>query len=57
MDDDDIKQEADGTFTIDMDLDGVEPIRGIPTRGLADHIAKQMWAMERSGARGARMDD
>ena len=44
-----ITKEADGSFTIDLGVHHVEPIRGIPTLELADHIRKQLWAMHRAG--------
>lgn len=54
--DDDVKQEDDGTWTVFVDYGNVKPIKGIPTRALAEHIAEQMWAMERAGADNALSD-
>jgi len=53
MDDEDIRQEKDGTWTIDLDYGDVKPLHGIPTLKLAREILDRMWQMDREGARSA----
>ena len=48
---DEITQEEDGTWTLFIDMLDVKPIKGLPSRELAEHIKEQMWEMERAGAR------
>lgn len=50
MSDEDIREEPDGTFTVWIDMGAVQPIKGIPTKALAEKIARALWDMERAGA-------
>ena len=48
-----ISEETDGTFTIMPDgfFDLARPIKGFPSRKLAERVIKSLWEAEAAGAR------
>ena len=51
--DPEIREEPDGTVTIMSDdhFDLVKPIKGLPSREVAQRVIKALWDAERAGAR------
>ena len=48
-----IREEPDGTVTIMPDdfFDLVEPIKGLPSRALAQRVIEALWDAQRAGTR------
>lgn len=47
---DEIRQDADGNWTVDFSWAHIKPISGIPTKALAEQIESAMWDAYRAGS-------
>ena len=56
MNDGEVRQASDGTWSVVIDYGAVEPIHGIPSKEIAEHIRNQMWLMEQAGIANAMCD-